>query len=391
MCCISGTLFAQSTGLLEKKITFANRSIRFDSLLQTITRQSGIKFSYNSRKMNTSYRLRLQATSSTVKLVLEELRKTTGVQYTLIENHIILNIEKSTLQKPASESLPAKNVQPDRSITPAVKSSPDTIALHEPVGPKDSITTPGVILEKKETLSDSINTTTYAQKLVDASVRPGSVSSEIKSSVTPAQPVAKTKPPVQPTRSSFLDIGISTEETLFMGATLQGGLPKFFGSVSVKSNGSSTIFLYGLGTSMNVKKKTRVLFTAHIGPYKKDFTSNMFTPADTASGISDTTVQHRITVKGVLARLTIGVEWKPKPQGNWKLYVGLNVNALQSRYAIDGRNSGLGTLNLQDAERKFSAVYPPYTLTNSYQGNLFVTTKTWIGVELGIRYTINFK
>ncbi len=345
-----------------------------------------MKFSYNSRKLNTAYRLRLPTTSSTVKIVLEELRKTTGVQYTLIENHIILNIEKSTLQKPGPESLPAKQAQPDRSITPPPKLLPDTTALKEPLEKKDSISIDSGI-EKKEALSGSIDSAARTKKSV---AEADSVSPVSNTPVTSTQPVTKSNTTIQPVRSFFLDAGISTEETLFMGATIQGGLPKFFGSVSAKSNGGSVILLYGLGTSMNIKKKTRILITAQIGPYKKDFTSRVI-PADTASGISDSTARYRISVKGVLARLSLGIEWKPKPQSNWKFYAGLNLNALQSRYAVNGKNSGLGALGTPDAERKFSALYPFYTLTNTYRNNLFVCTKTWIGLELGIRYTINFK
>ena len=77
--------------------------MRLDTLLQTVTRQTGIRFSYNSRKLNTAYKLRIQTNSLTVRQVLDELKRSTGVLYTVIKNQVILNIEKSTVQQPVKQ------------------------------------------------------------------------------------------------------------------------------------------------------------------------------------------------------------------------------------------------------------------------------------------------
>jgi hypothetical protein len=384
--CITSTLFAQSPSQLEQKVTLAQRSIRLDSLLQTVTRQTGIKFSYNSRRLNTAYRLRLPATIQTVKQVLEELKKSTGVLYTLIENHVILNIEKSTIQKPVSDPKPVKTTQPDRSITPAAKPVPDTLLGYKPIEPADSVsvaaaTPPGIT----DPVVTPVDTLVTEQKLVAAA--PAKTDSITSPGLTIIQPVVinKSKLPAKPVRTYFIDLGVSAEETLFMGATVQGGLPKIFGLVSVKSTGSSVMLLYGLGTSMNVKKKSRILLTVQVSPYTKNFTHRVANELDTTFTVE------RITVKGALARFSAGLEWKSTPNSNWKFYAGLNFNALQSWYRVNGKSSGLGSLDVADAEKKFAVIYPFYTLTNTYQSDLFVTIKTWIGLELGIRYTINFK
>lgn len=387
MWCMSNMLFAQSSGtpLLDKKVSLAQCNIRLDSMLQSITRQTGIKFSYNSRRLNTTFRVQLPTTNNTVKQIFEELNKATGVRYTLIESHIILTIEKSTLQKPArAESEPAKITQSNRRIAPKEKHIRDTTSVKNSGERNISGSEAGY----EEPFVNPIDTITHKLVVADPDKKADSIPTA-KATILPA--VAKKKVlPAKPVPAYFIDFGISAEETLFMGATIQAGLPKIYGSVSLKSNGKSVLLLYGLGTSRKLNKKTRLLLTTQIGPYKKDFTSASGTHGD-STVLVDSTAHHTVRVRGTLARFTAGVEWNPKPNGNWKFHAGLNFNALQSRYQVNGKNSGLGSIDVKDAEQKFSVMHPFYTLSNTFQDNLSVTLKTWIGLEIGIRYTINLK
>ncbi|CAN0385790.1 unnamed protein product, partial [Phaeothamnion confervicola] len=168
----------------------------------------------------------------------------------------------------------------------------------------------------------------------------------------------------------FLDLGVSAEETLFMGATLQGGIPSIFASLSVKSNGQSLILFYGLGTSIRIKDKSRIMLSAQYGSYSKSF-------AYTDTHEDSTFSTYNIGVKGSWIRAGAGMEWKINKRGNLKFYAGLNFNALESRYTVDGSKSGLNSIPVPDPERKFSAFYPFYTITNSFEDTASETLKTW--------------
>jgi hypothetical protein len=377
--CLSTPVCGQSnTRILEHTVKFSNRSVRLDTLLQSVTRQTGIRFSYNSRRLNTSYQLRLPTNSLTVHQVLDELKYTTGVLYTVIENQVILNIEKSTVQKPVKQEAKPENLQPkpNRSLAagvavthPALKLSEDSMRITSDssfrhysgnsVAPlPDSII---VITQPSLNKSDQPKIDSVVQK-------------------PKALPVSQKRSPKK--QKFFIDVGVSAEETLFMGATLQGGIPAIFASVSVKSNSKSIIFLYGLSTSLRVREKSKIILTVQYGSYAKAFTHTEINTLDS------TGTTHQVGVKNTWGRVGTGMEWKLNKKGNLKFYTGLNFNILESRYTVNGENSGLGVLSVSDPEREFSAFYPFYTITNTYADSASKAVKTWIGIQVGINYTI---
>lgn len=376
LCWTATRTYGQTTDRLDRTLTLRNKTVRLDTLLQTVSRQAGIKFSYNSRRLNSSYRLKLSETSLTAREILDQLKRTTGVVYSVIENQVILNIEKSTVQKPVkAESVkpqPARSLSPPRDSVSQVVGEPSANSTT----PIDSAKIPSqTIVNNAIITADSFRVIPATQTVIPAK----SDSAQEKQ----AKPI-NTKIPPPEKQHYFIDLGVSAEETLFMGATLQGGFQKLFASVSLKSNGKSVIVLYGLGSALWITERSRILVSAQYGTYSKNFTYKE---------IEDDTVinTYKVGVKGAWIRGSIGREWKPNPKSNWKFYAGLNFNALESRYKVNGTRSGLENIPVSDPERKFSAFYPFYTLSNNYGDVVSTSMKTWIGVQAGISFTIFYR
>lgn len=382
----------QSVDLLDTPINLQSQKVRLDTLLQTITRKTGLRFSYNSKRLNTAYTLALPSKKVTAREILDQLRTKTNVLYSRVENHVILNIEKSTIQQnPSAKPTTPARIQPT-SLKPAPPEQPKPV---EPQADQQkevaitadtlSVAAPAVPLPDTATVSKSrvaTQTNNAVLPVQDSSaVQPAAVA-------PPAQrDTAKPRPaPVAAVKRNqkkpgyFIDLGINTEETLFMGATLRTGTNSFFGTLSIRSNGSSAILLYGLSGSLRAGARSKIVLNTYFGTYSKSFR---------ATGSADSVVtNHTISVSGLWAGINGGVEWKLNPSGSWKLFIGLSFNALESSYTVDGKNQGLTGMPGSNPERKYAAFYPFYTLSNTYDDTSFESLKTWLGLHVGLYRTI---
>ena len=80
----------QSAINLQKKISITANTIQLDSLLRVITRQSGAKFSINTRKFPASKSIAIKDHSPTIAKLLLIIKQTTGVYFATLGDHIIL-------------------------------------------------------------------------------------------------------------------------------------------------------------------------------------------------------------------------------------------------------------------------------------------------------------
>jgi hypothetical protein len=87
---ISHSSPAQSNEVTKKKVTLPAITIRIDSLLQQLSKQTGTRFSFNPGKITASRKISFASRQQTIEQVLTQIRKTTGVGYKLLGNHIIL-------------------------------------------------------------------------------------------------------------------------------------------------------------------------------------------------------------------------------------------------------------------------------------------------------------
>lgn len=381
----------QSVDLLDTPINLQSQKVRLDTLLQTITRKTGLRFSYNSKRLNTAYTLAFASKKVTAREILDQLRTKTNVLYSRVENHVILNIEKSTIQQnPSAKPTTPAHIQPT-SLKPVPPEQPkpvealgqqkevaitvDTLSVAAPVVPlpdtatasKSNVATQtnNAVLPMQD--SSSVQTAAVAQRALRDTPKP-----------RPAPVVNAKRNQKKP--GYFIDMGISTGETLFMGATLRTGTNSFFGTLSIRSNGSSAILLYGLSGSLRSGDRSKIVLNTYFGTYSKSFRA--IRSADSV------VTNHTISVSGLWAGINGGVEWKLNTSGSWKLFVGLSFNALESRYTVDGKNQGLTGMPGSNPERKYAAFYPFYTLSNTYDDTSFESLKTWLGLHVGLYRTI---
>ena len=384
MVCISA--YGQHSDVLSRNITLSTQKVRLDTLLQTITRQTGIRFSYNSKRLNTAYKLTLIKRQLTVREALEQLKNKTNVLYALIETHIILNIDKSTIQKSPPAKPLARLTQPT-SLKPI---SPEKVEEQKEVklpAPSDTtyLTSSKLLLPEIATiLKDSASSQT------DNAVPFSTDSSSLQAATTKTGQRDSAKHRVTPVKKSwspqkksgyFIDLGVNMEETLFLGATLRTGTNSFFGTISLKSNGQSALVLYGLSGTLRSGTRSRVLINTYFGKYSKSIFA-------TTVSVDTVKTNHKIVVSGIWFGINTGIEWNLNSSGTWKLFAGLSFNALESKYKVDGQSKGLTGMPGSNPERKYAAFYPFYTLSNTYTDTSFESLKTWIGLHVGLYRTI---
>jgi hypothetical protein len=90
---------------LNKKVSLSSLELRVDSLLRQLSRQSGVQFSFNSRRISPSKKVRFTSRTQTPQRVLEQLKESLGIGYKMVGGHVILvDNPKHTAQpeKPAS-------------------------------------------------------------------------------------------------------------------------------------------------------------------------------------------------------------------------------------------------------------------------------------------------
>jgi hypothetical protein len=74
----------------DKRITVTAREIRIDSLLKIFSRQTGVEFSFNSKKISASKKIQIPKESKTLSQWLTILEETAGAEHKVIGNRIIL-------------------------------------------------------------------------------------------------------------------------------------------------------------------------------------------------------------------------------------------------------------------------------------------------------------
>src|SRR5687768_4600770 len=75
---------------LQRTVEIPANAIQLDSLLHLIKRQSGVKFSINTRKIRPTKIIRLKKYRQPIAGVLQEIKQNTGVYYAVLGDHIIL-------------------------------------------------------------------------------------------------------------------------------------------------------------------------------------------------------------------------------------------------------------------------------------------------------------
>jgi hypothetical protein len=109
---ISQRVIAQlNNAVLGKKVVLPATTLRVDSLLQVLARQTGTRFSFNPGKVTPSLKIYFKSRQQTIGQVLTQVQQTIGVKYKLLGNHIILLDEPKdpVPKKPVAVTAVTKN------------------------------------------------------------------------------------------------------------------------------------------------------------------------------------------------------------------------------------------------------------------------------------------
>lgn len=346
---------------LQKRISIPARAIQLDSLLHVITRQSGTKFSINTRKFPAIRSIVIKDHTPTIGSLLQLIKQTTGVYYATLGDHIIL------LDNPPAGKKNTKGTVNKRT-TPTPK---NTVVKSKPAAPV-----------KKATLIDTTPAPTPTLPIA-----PPKADTTVKQPLPIDQPPVHKKPtttnnkPAPPVnddkeRSAFLNdlfvnAGVSADDLFYGNATIHIGHPYFYGIASYSTNFNISGFRYGIGASIPLSDVWKLHLQVSTG--------NLSSKYDTIPLHWEyKTKLHRA---GLIAETNLGE--------HFKLQFGPVFNLMKLTFYRNGQKMAPG-LPTEYIEKKFDLLNPVYTFSNTFSPNVAISTKSWVGLQVSLFYNFNF-
>ncbi|TWF42362.1 hypothetical protein FHW36_102117 [Chitinophaga polysaccharea] len=425
---------AQRKVNLQEQVMLPGTALRFDSLLGIVSRQTGARFSLNTRKFPPGRIVRLGSGARSMAKLLAEIRQYTGIYYTILGEHIIFIDNpppgaKPVLAHPATK-ITAKVKAPAPLITPwrqqlhtlpprypslAIPTNFDTAInffmtdtawalskkdstlgrLHTPADSARQLTVTGgwswhpgghwkketdssqyipVTVSGKDTATDKTKPPITDKARTTATGKTSALQSWLQEIfASHYQRPASMKGNGSSERRPFaflLNAGVSADEMNYVNPTLQLGFPFLYGIGSWSSNFSNSSLRWGAGTSVRLPDDWRLHLQGTTGQLKQSW--------DTMTLVSTMKVQH----------LKLALIAEKKLGNHFSLQGGLSFNRMLTRYYdFNGQFQALDKSAMEAMSTYFSLPKPPYTLSDNYGSNGNV--KTWIGFQLGIFYNMN--
>ncbi|HEY0609542.1 MAG TPA: hypothetical protein VGD35_07800 [Chitinophaga sp.] len=348
---------AQSGVNLRRPLQIPAEHMRLDSLLNLVTRQTGARFSLNTRKIQPGKDIQLKKGSTTIGALLSHMQQSTGVHYILRGSHVIFldNPPKPPSKKAAA--VPVTYQQKDKASAPLVhqQKNKDTIVAMRPVSIPQLIQVSAV----HTTLTPSI-----------------SIRRHIPPKVFATNPIAEKKDRAEKREGRPLfegRFGLNGDETFYVSPTAEIGLPYLFGTVSWNSNlNNLTGIRYGAGTAFRVFREWQLAFIATAG--------------SEASQVYDSIIikwnsKQQLYRGALLARRQLGK--------HWCVQFGPVFNMLKTSYYRDDEPAA-PLVPAALADIRFHKIKPFYTIRDTYNPSSPTSTKLWIGFQAGVYYNIPF-
>jgi len=401
---------ASQTVILSKGV------VRLDSVLKKISRQTGFIFSYNARKVNPNITLTLTQSSYALEEILMRVTEKTGLSYSIVENHIILKPAKSQNSLEQNNS-PRPSISPQKTtsspVAKDVSSKTDSLKFSESKSKKSDSQLSESNSQVEKELAVQKNEDSIAEKektLKTESLQNGAINDFSKSSTeqqisndklkknedavptnsTNNSKIKKEQPsknkdaaPSKKNSSFFVMTGLSFDETLYLGPSVEIGIPVLFATASYKTDFNVGMLSYGIGTSLKMQNDWRINLFATTGSTSKSYDSLSFSLVDSMI-ISN----HRI-IKASGDLLRFGLTIEKKINTRIVLQAGLLYNSLTTKYTTNGAPISIGSFG-PNADKTIYAIAPAYSLSNSYKPTSDSNVKTWLGVQFSIFYVFNF-
>ena len=346
---------------LQKRISIPAHAIQLDSLLHVITRQSGAKFSINTRTFPASKSITIKDHTPTIGSLLQFIKHTTGVYYATLGDHIILLDNPPAGKKNTTGSI---NKRP----TPASK---NMVVKSKPPAPVKKATRIDTLPAPAPTLpivSPTPDTTVKQPLLID---QPPARKKPTTTNNKPAPPANDEKERSGFLNDLFVKAGVSADDLFYGNVTIHIGHPYFYGIGSYSSNFNISGFRYGIGASVPLSD----LWKLHL----QVTTGNLSSKYDTMTIHWEyKTKLHRA---GLIAETDLGK--------HFRLQFGPVFNLMKITFYRNGKKMAPG-LPSEYIEKKFDLLKPVYTFTNTFSPNVANSTKSWVGLQISLFYNFNF-
>lgn len=367
---------AQSAINLHKKIAIPANTIQLDSLLHTITRQSGARFSINTSKIQASKLIAIKDHTPTIASILQVIKQSTGAYYGILGDHIILldnppRVNKkttNTAQKQIVSSHKTASGKPAVTNQQPVQAKKVTVYTNPPA-PSRSLTSMAIKIKQ-----DIIAPKPKPEAIIKQPISTSQLSVP-KQSVTAnrqSTPVANSGTEAHPFFTDlFIKAGLSADDLFYCNPTIQIGKPYLYGIASYSTNFNISGFRYGAGGSVSLSDSWKL--------HLQLTTGNFSSKSDSMDLRWEFKTQlHRA---GLIAETNLG--------NRFKLQFGPIFNLMKLTFYRNGKKSEPG-LPASFIDQKFSLLKPVYTFNDTFSTNTAQSKKTWLGLQLSIFYNLNF-
>jgi hypothetical protein len=362
---------------LQQQVRLSKHEWPLDELLQQVTRQTGVRFSINTRKFPSTRKLYVKILSQPVNALLAEIRKTTGIVYTQVGTHIIMLDQLPVKRASASTPLKSSSVQPKNSTPKPAGSAPGTVALNTSF--KDANLQPTVIIPRVDqtiniigpasTIPVSSTGNAQVQRLLNKN-KPATIVPAAAASTN--QRGSRHKNEIEKYTGWFSKTGASTDDVLYLHSSIMAGHTYAYAIIGYTSNFKHNGFRYGIGGSLPLKKRWDLhlqLSTGKLG-FQYDSDSVFKKEIDTR--------WHQMALK---------LEWKISKK--IRLQFGPVYNLLKSTTSFNNTSDPF-SLTPQELEMLGNHIHPIYTIKDEIGPRAATLTKSWIGLQAGIYFNLDF-
>lgn len=171
--------------------------------------------------------------------------------------------------------------------------------------------------------------------------------------------------------SPEIKAGITADETFYLNPTIYGGWRFLYGIASWSTNFNVSGFRYGGGVAVGISADWRVHLAVTTGKLEKSY--------DTSGFI--------LQGKTTLTRFALTGE--KKLHEKWRFQIGVTYCMLRTTYYQNGVPAP-PFIDDNKVKNWLNPINPVYTITNSYTNDKTIHKQSWLGLQVGIFYQINF-
>lgn len=386
---LSAILFITSTASqaqnntisLTQPIELPSQSLRLDSLFKFISKTTGLTFTYDASKIKPQRIVKSKKQVITLIELFSILKDQTYIDSKFIDDHIVLFL--SPTQAP---------------IEPAVRRASgrnDTLLAKQSVSPKTMTTVQSSIktsntIDRKSTdsasftvagftdvsinITRSLNRTPLMQYIDSSMYKVQQVNSGLTQRKAKPKSKTKFKPAMPEMEANF---GLSIDESSYLGATLQMGIPFLYGTASWHTNINTAHFRLGAIASFNITSRARIQLSWSTGNLSKQYTVD-------STGLSPS---YQLSAKSKLDRIGLAVQFPISK--SLQLLLGPQLNRLKTSYYINSIPTTL--LLIPNAAEVYYTLKAPYTLNKTKFEPPYFYKYTWIGFQIAVLHKIKLR